>query len=207
LGWKVLGRGRHRTAPATSGNRGPGRSTRLLCAVAVLGLLIAAPSGLLAVTEPASAPQADEAQVLRVPAGQSSVKVRWEADVRGQHGEFLVLSGADFDSLRVVARVAASGDGEYGVADLSAAIGARVIQLRYLDPRGRLHVLATQEILVESELRPADLWTATAPQPLLTLDASEQMPTPTGFGFSLSPAVERPASLAIQPPTPPPRAG
>lgn len=193
--------------PATSGNRGPGRSARCLCAVAVFGLLIAAPSGLFAVTEPASAPYVDDTQVLRVPAGQASVKVRWEADVRGQHGEFLVLSGADTDSLRVVARVAARGDGEYGVADLSGAIGARVIQLRYLDPRGRLHVLVTQEIVVESELRPADAWTATAPQPLLTLVASKQMPIPAGLGFSLAPAVERPASFAIQPPTPPPRAG
>lgn len=172
-----------------------------------MGLLLAAPSGLFAISEPASASHADATQVLRVPAGQASVKISWEADVRGPRGEFLVLSGADFDSLRVVARVAARGDGEYGVADLSAAVGSRVIQLRYVDPRGRLHVLATQEILVESELRPADVWTATAPQPLLTLVAAKQMPMPTGFGVSLLPVVERAASLANQPPTPPPRKG
>lgn len=143
-----------------------------------------------------------EVNLLKPP--HEDLKIRWSAKVFEEGGEFLLSRQGLGGPSSVVARVGLRGDGRYEVAEHGAA-GSWVYSLRYLDRRGRMKVLATIRLNVESVDAGRGILVASPDSQQVAVRMATDLPMPAAAAVVPPGRTESaPGNPAHRPPTPPP---
>ena len=143
-----------------------------------------------------------EVNLLKPP--HEDLRIRWSAKVYEEGGEFLVSRQGIGGSSSIVARVGLRGDGRYEVAE-HGATGSWVYSVRYLDRHGRMQVLATIRLNVESLDPGRGVLGTGADGPPAAIRTAALLPMPaaqSGWPQGLTEA--SPGVPAPRPPLPPP---